>query len=149
MRRFKIGFLAIIGILAMSFTIANNPKVHKKMRVDINQCYQPAFTNFKYLVCPSGTFTSITDCTTGNASEGQYLDPSLGLGSLYNDSEDPLACNGESVICCVKFEEVSTAPSCGTVLRGTVNTSTGQVTINSNPQSGTPYIKVLQVECKN
>jgi hypothetical protein len=143
MKLFKISFLALVAIATMSFTITSKSGFLKKPMVDISDCYR-GISNLKYLVScnPTTWSTAQANCTNEGSIESNYLHKDLSLSNFQPNTE---SCVGTDVICCVKFVETTTTPSCGAAdaKLGEVDESTGEV------GSGTKFIKVQQIECKS
>jgi hypothetical protein len=132
----------MVAIAAMSFTITIQPGLFKNDPVDISQCYR-GVANLKFLMgCNPTTWSAVqTNCANKVFIEGNYVHKDLGLSNFQPNTE---TCEGDDIICCIRFFETTTPPPCGAgdSKHGEVDESTGQVGL------GTKFIKVLQMECK-
>jgi hypothetical protein len=141
MKRFKIGFLAVIALAAMSFTIASHSKVFEK-RANIKNCYKVKTTANYLSTCASTPIWTAVDCT--NTGIGQVLKNDLSLGTF---SSSTVICPGGSTFCCISLKSTSTDPcTFATTSEQTGNTSlkdfNGVVIPNSD------FVQVNAVECK-
>lgn len=138
MKRFKIGFLAVIAIAAMSFTIASHSNAKK--RTSIANCYQ-TIDVAKYLSsCANATFTTI-DCTNKAAAIGQAVKNDL---SVTDFTSSAINCAGGSTLCCINFKSTTTDPCTNATtaeLKGGVTDFAGNVIPN------TSWVLVNDIEC--
>jgi hypothetical protein len=103
MKRFKIGFLAVIAVLAMSFTVADYNKVFvKKVKKVIANCYGTLSYRVPSACASNVTITvNSTACTTADDSEGNPLWTSPSLNS------DPACGETGSFYCCATLATTS------------------------------------------
>jgi hypothetical protein len=141
MKKMRIGFLALVAIAAMSFTLVSNSDKSAK-RANIENCYKPGTFKFLSVGAPTCTWTDIT-CLNQDDAVGKPIQLSTFSGTY----QDPvLSCEGSSVICCVSFtSQVADPTTCTGELRGngTLRDLDNAVIATGN------YITVSQVECKD
>jgi hypothetical protein len=80
----KIGFLAVVAIAAMSFTLATNAK----LKTDISNCY-----------------TSVTINGTTYTQGGSSLPPT-GKKVTSHNTAATVTCNGGTFFCCATLKQV-------------------------------------------
>lgn len=102
MKRFKIGFLAVIAIAAMSFTVAENTGAFKSDARAIEKCYRVISDK---LTCTSATQNFVdntTACPPANLALAKLWAVNSAL--IYNsvDGAEPTDCSGiKTDFCCV------------------------------------------------
>lgn len=138
MKFLKVSFLAVVALIAMSFTYVSNQDFVED-REQVSNCYQ-AVSNVQYLVCPSWS-TLPSNCNDAQAAEGRYVRNNASF-SATNHTTSPIECDGGTVICCVKFQAVTTGESCVT------DEKLGDVNANGQLVAGTKFIKILDIYCK-
>lgn len=99
MKHFKIGFLAILAIATMSFTVISNSDFTKK-RVNVKDCYTTVTGDY----LTGGSWASISSST----AIGDFVRNNLSYG---NYTTTNVICNGGSTICCVRFIGDANDPS--------------------------------------
>lgn len=89
----KIGFLAIIALLAMSFTIASRTDAFKAKFVDVQ---------------PGGCYTSVATCPTGGTPASGVC---ISTGTEVTSGVGGLDCNSSNSgqLCCYKISATATA----------------------------------------
>ncbi|MET7000175.1 hypothetical protein [Chitinophaga defluvii] len=111
MKRFKIGFAAIIAILAISATIASYAgafKATKAAPATVADCY----TNAAYL----DPATGCSAVTLVNCPPASVIDKPIQSG-FSNPVDAALACDGvQDVFCCARIK-TGQPPLCGTTTR--------------------------------
>jgi hypothetical protein len=105
MKRLRIGFLAVIAIAAMSFTIASLSTT-KKATTD---CFRPKNTGSIDLIvkasnCPNPTITISNTSSCSTAASGQHI-WSLDVNNKFTSSQVSSNCPGGSTFCCLKVVE--------------------------------------------
>lgn len=98
MKRLRIGFLAVIAILAMSFTVADHEGIIKKAQVT---CFA---TDWAAIQIPNGTtYTQdVTACPQFSQTCARLITPSA------ND----VVCPGGQTFCCAKIVSPNPNPAC-------------------------------------
>lgn len=104
MKRFKIGFLAVIAVLAMSFTIVSNEGMFDKTKLAplaVGHCYTDVD------LVGSITLDESLSCSEAEAKEGTCLTSQSGLtfvSSAANPEATGQACAGSGpIFCCAKL----------------------------------------------
>jgi hypothetical protein len=107
MKRFKIGFLAIIALAAMSFTVADNVRLFKSKNVKTvgpEDCFTPSGSALKVRGSNCTTETTITSSTNcSNISVGDHvwgISTSAFFESGYTETE---VCPGSGKFCCLNL----------------------------------------------
>lgn len=105
MKRFKIGFAAIVAILAISVTIASYAGAFKVAPKAVD-CYQSVFACEKSPSIPALQLTSgVTNC-----SDAQ-LRINAGV-SAFASPIDPATCVGSAKFCCAQLSGDLVNPDC-------------------------------------
>lgn len=142
MKLFKIGFLAIVAVVAMSFTMISSPDAK---RVTITNCYLDQQLQW---INQTNCATTTLACLTKADAISKYVRQNTFTLGTFDQTEE---CNGTVRICCVSFENAGSTPvpSCdGTVpaLKSTALNPIIDFQGNLIPVGN--YVKVHQVECK-
>lgn len=103
MKHVKIGFLAIIAILAMSFTISEQTGLFEsKKPTAVTDCFKPNVTVRDLCNNANVALTSTTGCTTAQSKAGQHI---FALGPGIPASQINVQCPGNTTFCCLTVEE--------------------------------------------
>jgi hypothetical protein len=102
MKRFKLGFLAVLAIAAMSFTVADNTGMFKKFSVDENDCFVPSgSTQGKSSCISTAVNIDVNTCATATASYvGLHLFALDQASFIESGIQTSAACPGGPVFCC-------------------------------------------------
>jgi hypothetical protein len=121
MKRIQIGFLAIVAIMAMSFTIASHEGAFKSTVVSVapQDCYTP---NITLPSCePIALLTASTPCATAKALEN--------IGTAVNSVNVPAAIEDcediDGVFCCATLVQIN-QKSCLTTPHVSFSPGTGK-----------------------
>lgn len=126
MKRLKIGFLAVIGILAMSFTMVEYSGIHNTAKatsfdLDPTDCFRPLALNpsqGKY-TCPQSRINVVsTNCTSATNSYDKDFAASafhlfsLNTANFIENGSIGTACPGNTTFCCFTIVEDTNPLDC-------------------------------------
>lgn len=106
MKRFQIGFAAIIAVLAMSFTVAKHTGAFDgKKRFATDDCFRPEGASaLQYkATCPSST-TTLLETSSCFSTVGQHI-YSLDANKVYTSGQISSKCPGNGNFCCLQVVE--------------------------------------------
>jgi hypothetical protein len=103
MKRFKIGFLALIGIIAMSFTVANKVGTTTKKSVILTDRYTCSSNDIRSFSYKNslGTCVSITN----SGSDCNILSPETCVFDIQTVGATTTNCDGGTKFCCADVDE--------------------------------------------
>lgn len=142
MKKVRIGFAAVVALLAMSFTIASHSNVKK--RVSITNCYKTITTaNYMSTCANPPIFTAIT-CSNKSSALGQALQNNLTLSDFSTTS---VTCSGTTNLCCINLKSTTTNP-CSTDQTSSLQKG-GFKDFNNSTIAGTAWVLINNIECKD
>lgn len=134
MKHLKISFLAIIAVVAMSFTISENIDEPKSAApLAVTDCFKPDITVRQLCSSASTVLTTNTTCTDANLKVGWHVFALSGVSIAA--SQIAVQCPGNTTFCCLTLEE-DTAPC----------NAQGQQQFDIG--AGPKYYKVSTIYCK-
>jgi hypothetical protein len=138
MQRIKNGFLVVVGLITMSFTIALNSKKKQNM----SNCYRTIITCNYLSNCSLPDIWTAVSCS--NKGIGAAVKNDLNVS---NFTSSTVVCSGTSILCCINFKDITTNPC-----PNTTALSKGDDIIkdfNGNTIPPTSYLIINDVGCKN
>lgn len=104
MKRFKIGFLAIIAVVAMSFTVADNAGVFKAKFAPINKCLKDFSVRQTCTSSEVAFATQTSPCPASLAGQKLWVESISPLNSYTYSGVEPVECRDIEQFCCITVE---------------------------------------------
>jgi hypothetical protein len=139
MKRFKIGFLAVVALAAMSFTLLSNSRPIKK--TTLTNCYTPSAA--VEIVSATSPCTNANIICNDATQIGKYL-KSSSVGTLPSSVDCDLVNN---VICCIKYEDGGIIDPSGCA-EFKLPVGGSLTAFNGSTIAPNHYVKVKEVNCK-
>lgn len=108
MKRFKIGFLALIAVLAMSFTVASHEGAFKTKKVLAEtDCFLPTINQIRAADCNStlNPLTTTTTCNAAQAYVGGHIFQLTASNAIPSEEVEETCPDPQDFFCCAFLEE--------------------------------------------
>jgi hypothetical protein len=101
MKKNKLGFLAVIAMTAMSFTVLDQADILNKFTLDDTDCFLPSFASQGKISCTGRSINlALTTCNTAIANYSLLHLFAIDQSTFLESQNISSNCPGGSIFCC-------------------------------------------------